>query len=99
MAVDSWPDGIRPQCHHSNSRKKYEDQTARVNAHSDWYYEPFDDCGFSVDVVLECKRKELAVFKYIKDFVNPKQEEAPNEKVPSYPQLQAGGVGNCPTGL
>ena len=69
MAVDSWPDGVRPQCHHSNSRKKYEDPTARVNAHSDWYYEPFDDCGFSVDVVLECKKKEQAVFKYCKDFV------------------------------
>ena len=54
MAVDSWPRGVRPQCHHSNSRKKYEDPTARVNAHSDWYYEPFNDCGNSVDVVLEC---------------------------------------------
>lgn len=70
MAVDSWPDGIRPQCHHSNSRKKYEDETARTNAHSDWYYEPFDSCGFGVDVVLECKKKERAVFKYIKDFLN-----------------------------
>ena len=69
MAVDSWPDGIRPQCHHSNSRKRYEDPTARENAHSDWYYEAFDDCGFSVDVVLECKKKEQAVFKYYKDFV------------------------------
>ena len=71
MAVDSWPRGVRPQCHHSNSRKKYEDPTARVNAHSDWYYEPFNDCGNSVDVVLECKKKELAVFKYIQDFVKP----------------------------
>ncbi len=69
MAVDSWPKGVRPQCHHSNSRKNYEDPTARVNAHSDWYYEPFDDCGFSVDVVLECKMKERALFKYRKDFV------------------------------
>lgn len=68
MAVDSWPDGIRPQCHHSNSRKKYEDPTAKVVSHSDWYYEPFNDCGFSVDVVLECKAKERALFKYLKDF-------------------------------
>ena len=68
MAVDSWPDGIRPQCHHSNSRKKYEDPTAKVVSHSDWYYEPFNDCGFSVDVVLECKKKERALFKYLKDF-------------------------------
>ena len=68
MAVDSWPDGVRPQCHHSNSRKLYEDPSARVNAHSDWYYKPFNDCGISVDVVLECKKKEQALFKYIKDF-------------------------------
>ncbi len=73
MAVDSWPDGIRPQCHHSNSRKKYEDPTAKVVSHSDWYYEPFNDCGFSVDVVLECKRKEQALFKYLRDFVNTEE--------------------------
>lgn len=77
MAVDSWPDGVRPQCHHSNSRKNYEDPTARVNAHSDWYYEAFDDCGFSVDVVLECKKKEKAVFKYLKDFVNTENVALP----------------------
>lgn len=70
MAVDSWPLGVRPQCHHSNSRKKYEDPTVKDCAHSDWYYEPFDDCGFSVDVVLECKKKEIALFKYLKDFVH-----------------------------
>ena len=69
MAVDSWPAGIRPQCHHSNSRKKYEDEKVRENAHSDWYYEPFNDCGFSVDVTLECKAKEKALIKYRKDFI------------------------------
>ena len=76
MAVSSWPRGVRPQCHHSNSRKNYEDPTARVNAHSDWYYEPFNDCGNSVDVVLECKKKELAVFKYLHDFVKPETLES-----------------------
>ena len=68
MAVDSWPKGIRPQCHHSNSRKRYEDEKARVNQHSDWYYEPFNDCGIGVDVILESKKKERSLFKYIKDF-------------------------------
>ena len=68
MAADSWPDGVRPQCHHSNSRKRYEDPTARDNAHSDWYYEKFNDCGFSVDVVLESKKKERSLFKYLADF-------------------------------
>lgn len=70
MAVDSWPKGIRPQCHHSNDRKKYEDPTTRPQAHTDWYYEPFNDLGFDVDVVLECKKKEKALFKYLKDFVD-----------------------------
>ncbi len=76
MAVDSWPDGIRPQCHHSNSKRKYEDEKARENAHSSWYYEPFDDCGFDVDVTLECKAKEVALLKYIKDFVKEENVEA-----------------------
>ena len=71
MAVDSWPKGVKPQCHHSNSKKKYEDPSVMANAHSNFYYEPFDDCGFSVDVVLECKAKELALQKYIQDFVTP----------------------------
>ncbi len=70
MAVDTWPTDIRPQCHHSNSRKRYEDPSAKAAAHSDWYYEPFKDLGLSVDVVLECKKKERALFKYLKDFVS-----------------------------
>ena len=70
MAIDSWPDGITPQCHHSNSKKLYENDKVAINAHSDWYYEPFNDCGFDLDVVLECKKKELALLKYRKDFCN-----------------------------
>ena len=46
------------------------------NAHSDWYYEPFIDCGFDLDVVLECKKKELALLKYRHDFCAKKTLEA-----------------------
>ncbi len=71
MALETWPDGIRPTCHHSNSRKKYEDPSCRSPAaHSDYYYEPFDSCGKSVDVALECKAKELALFDYLERFEN-----------------------------
>jgi UV DNA damage endonuclease len=69
MAAETWPDGIRPTCHHSNSRKNYEDSSVTANAHSDWYYEPFIDHGHGVDVVLECKKKERALAKYIQDFM------------------------------
>ena len=70
LAIDTWPAGITPQCHHSNSKMLYEDPKVMMNAHSDWYYEPFNDCGFDLDVVLECKKKELALLKYRKDFLS-----------------------------
>ena len=66
MAVESWPQGVRPVCHHSNSKKKYEDPTvSRHAAHSNYYYEPFIDNGHEVDVVLEAKQKERALFDYL----------------------------------
>lgn len=69
MAVDSWPTGIRPMCHHSNSKKLYEDASVNTYAaHSNFYYKPFIDNGHDVDVALEAKAKELALFKYIDDF-------------------------------
>ena len=69
MARETWENrGVKQQCHHSNSKKKYEDNTVRANAHSDWYYTPFENFGEEVDVVLECKKKEQALLKYRKDF-------------------------------
>tara|TARA_R110001583_G_scaffold7985_8_gene38902 strand:+ start:903 stop:1823 length:921 start_codon:yes stop_codon:yes gene_type:complete len=70
MAVETWPRGITPQCHHSNSRKNYENSAVAKSAHSDWYYEPFKNCGHKVDIVLESKMKERALFKYKKDFLS-----------------------------
>ena len=70
LARSTWPDGIRQQCHHSNSRRNYEDDSVRASAHSDWYYTPFENFGEHVDVVLECKKKERALLKYRKDFQN-----------------------------
>ena len=67
MAASTWGT-IRPVCHHSNSKKNYEDASVPACSHSSWYYEPFDNDGLGVDVVLECKQKELALFKYLKDF-------------------------------
>ena len=62
----------KQQCHHSNSRKNYEDGTVSRVAHSDWYYTPFENYGEDVDVVLECKKKELALFDYLTKFTNTK---------------------------
>ena len=71
MARETWQSrGIKQQCHHSNSKKLYEDPSVRDSAHSDWYYTPFENFGEEVDVVLECKRKERALLKYREDFQN-----------------------------
>ncbi len=67
MAAHTWGD-IVPTCHHSNSKKDYEDDKVSRVAHSSWYYKPFVDLEMGLDVVLECKKKELALFKYIEDF-------------------------------
>ena len=69
-ARSTWPSHIRQMCHHSNSRKKWEDETCKSwAAHSDYYHTPFDSCGESVDVALESKCKELAMADYISQFV------------------------------
>ena len=69
LARQTWIDrGIKQQCHHSNYRKDYEDSSVKATAHSDWYYTPFEAYDKDVDVVLECKKKELALFKYREDF-------------------------------
>jgi len=70
MAYDTWPMGIRPMCHHSTSRKDYEDETSGKTAHSDYLHYEFDSCGKSVDVALEAKAKELALFDYVARFSN-----------------------------
>ena len=71
MARETWQSRkVKQQCHHSNSKKHYEDPSVRASAHSDWYYTPFENFGEHVDVVLECKKKELALLKYKQDFEN-----------------------------
>lgn len=68
MAYSTWPSEVRPTCHHSNSRRDYEDPTSSMTSHSDFYYKKFESCGKSVDVDLECKSKELGMFDYIAKF-------------------------------
>ena len=68
LAASTWGE-VRPTCHLSNSRQ-LEDPKENRNAHSDWYYTPFIDCGLELDVVLEAKMKERALLKYKRDFEN-----------------------------
>ncbi|GAB3697281.1 UV DNA damage repair endonuclease UvsE [Spirosoma flavus] len=60
-AYSTWD--VRPVFHFSDSRKQFEDPTARKEAHADWLYSPVNTYGKEVDIVYECKMKELAVLK------------------------------------
>jgi UV DNA damage endonuclease len=69
MAIDSWPTNIKPVCHHSSSKKTWEDPSiSSKTAHADYCYEQFNDLGYSVDIELETKAKEKAWFKYRNDY-------------------------------
>jgi UV DNA damage endonuclease len=67
LAISTW-DGIKPLCHHSSSKKIYEDKSSTLQSHTDYLYESFENFGIDVDVELECKMKDVALLKYIKDY-------------------------------
>lgn len=76
LARSTW-DATKQICHHSNSRKKYDDPKARPVAHSDYIHEPFISFGEDVDVVFEAKKKERAVIYYNNFVVGGNHTENP----------------------
>ena len=66
LAISTWPEGITPATHYSESRREeQDDDTIRVQAHSDYIYDKIDTYGNDIDIMVEAKRKELAVKKYL----------------------------------
>jgi len=66
LGLSTWK--TKPLCHHSSSKKLHEDEKVILSAHADFLYESFDSCGFELDIELECKQKDIALVKYLKDF-------------------------------
>jgi len=65
MAISTWPKGITPATHYSESRRdEQKDEKIRVQAHSDYVYDKIETYGNEIDVMVEAKHKELAVQKY-----------------------------------
>ena len=63
LAVQTWGD-VKPVVHYSQSRpEEQNDPKIKANAHSDSYWIPVDTYGFDVDVMLECKHKEIGLYK------------------------------------
>jgi len=67
LALSTWPEGITPATHYSESRRdEQEDETIRVQAHSDYVHDKINTYGNNFDIMVEAKHKELAVAKYLK---------------------------------
>jgi len=65
LAASTWPEGIVPCTHYSESRRKeHLDESIRAQAHSDLINGPIETYGNDIDVVIEAKHKELAVLGY-----------------------------------
>ena len=66
LAISTWPEGITPATHYSESRSvEQEDDKIRPQAHSDYVYEKINTYGNDIDIMIEAKRKELAVARYL----------------------------------
>ncbi len=71
LAMSTWPDGIRPVVHYSESKSLHEsNDSINPRAHSDYIDNFIDTYNLDIDVMVEAKAKELAVLRYRKKFAN-----------------------------
>ena len=67
LAMSTWPDGIRPAVHYSESKALHEENDKiKPQAHSDYINELPNLYGMDVAVMVEAKAKELAILPFIK---------------------------------
>jgi len=67
LAVSTWPLGITPVVHYSESKALHEnDSKVKPQAHSDYIKSLPNTYGINVDIMVEAKAKELAILPFIK---------------------------------
>jgi UV DNA damage endonuclease len=64
VAAGTWPSVINPLFHYSESKNLNENVKGNPRAHADYVFKKIDDFGLTLDIDLEAKAKELALFKY-----------------------------------
>ena len=62
LATTTWGT-IKPVVHYSESKALNEGLKVKLQAHSDYINGPIDTYGLDIDIMLECKAKELALLK------------------------------------
>jgi len=69
LAISTWPEGITPVVHYSSSRlKETGNPKEKPQAHADYILEKINTYGHDVDIMLECKAKELALKQYLTEY-------------------------------
>jgi UV DNA damage endonuclease len=65
LAVETWPEGIKPVVHFSSPRR-IEDPKTKLQAHADYIYDVVNAYGHDIDIMFEAKAKEQALLEYRK---------------------------------
>jgi len=66
LAVSTWPEGIKPVVHYSESKALHENNDKlKPQAHSDYINQLPNLYGMDVDVMVEAKMKELSILHFI----------------------------------
>jgi UV DNA damage endonuclease len=66
LAISTWPDGIKPVVHYSESKSLHEgDDKIKPQAHSDYIYKLPNLYDNDVDVMVEAKAKELSILPFL----------------------------------
>ena len=67
LAATTWPDGITPVVHYSESKALHENNSKeKPQAHSNYINSLPDTYELDVDIMVEAKAKELAILPFIK---------------------------------
>jgi UV DNA damage endonuclease len=70
LAVSTWPEGITPVVHYSESKALHENNDKlKPQAHSDYINDLPNTYGYDVAVMVESKKKELAILPFIKNTI------------------------------
>lgn len=80
LAMSTWSDTVKPCTHYSEGRDiEYAmrgiDEKVTPRAHSDYIYNEINDHGYSIDIMVESKAKELAIIEYSNKYPLGSQKE------------------------
>ena len=67
LAISTWPKGIRPIVHYSESKSLHESNSLiKEQAHSDYINTLPKVYGYNIDIMVEAKAKELSILPFLK---------------------------------